>query len=69
MEVFDGQLYVSSTHCVYRLEDGKLKPVDFGDDVPLTCYHLTRPTASCGPSEPRMSCSSMVRLDAVLRID
>lgn len=41
MEVFDGQLYVSSTHFVYRLEDGKLKPVDFGDDVPLTCYHLS----------------------------
>ena len=41
MEVFDGQLYVSSTHFVYRLEDGKLKPVDFGDDVPQTCYHLS----------------------------
>ncbi|OEZ88671.1 hypothetical protein JAB6_07120 [Janthinobacterium sp. HH104] len=41
MEVFNGQLYVSSTHCVYRLEDGKLRPVDFGDDVPLTCYHLS----------------------------
>lgn len=41
MELFDGQLYVSSTHFVYRLEDGKLKPVDFGDDVPQTCYHLS----------------------------
>jgi hypothetical protein len=41
MEVFDGQLYLSSTHFVYRLEDGKLKPVDFGDDVPQTCYHLS----------------------------
>jgi len=41
MEVFDGQLYVSSNHFVYRLEDGKLTPVDFGDDVPRTCYHLS----------------------------
>ncbi|MFG3532876.1 hypothetical protein ACGF8B_40165 [Streptomyces sp. NPDC047917] len=41
MEVFGGKLYVSSTHFVYRLEDGKLKPVDFGDDVPQTCYHLS----------------------------
>jgi hypothetical protein len=41
MEVFDGQVYVSSTHFVYRLEGDKLKPVDFGDDVPRTCYHLS----------------------------
>lgn len=41
MEVFDGQVYVSSTHFVYRLGDGKLTPVDFGDDVPQTCYHLS----------------------------
>ncbi|WP_367867655.1 hypothetical protein [Pedobacter sp. WC2423] len=41
MEVFDGQLYVSSTSFVYRLEDGKLNPVDFGDDIPRTCYHLS----------------------------
>jgi hypothetical protein len=41
MEVFDGELYVSSSYFVYRLEDGKLKPVDFGDDIPRTCYHLS----------------------------
>ncbi|KQM54816.1 hypothetical protein ASE80_20500 [Pseudomonas sp. Leaf15] len=41
MEVFDGQVYVSSTHFVYRLEDSKLTPVDFGDDIPQTCYHLS----------------------------
>ncbi|WP_206232931.1 hypothetical protein [Xanthomonas sp.] len=41
MEVFDGQLYVSSSHLVYRLEGGKLIPVDFGDDAPQTCYHLS----------------------------
>ncbi|MGX1174929.1 hypothetical protein [Pseudomonas sp. R151218B TE3479] len=41
MEYFDGQLYVSSTHFVYRLEDGKLIPIDFGDDAPRTCYHLS----------------------------
>jgi hypothetical protein len=41
MEYFDGRLYVSSTHIVYVLEDGKLKPVDFGDDAPRTCYHLS----------------------------
>ncbi|KFE96917.1 hypothetical protein IX38_22630 [Chryseobacterium luteum] len=31
----------SSTSFVYRLEDGKLLPVDFGDDIPRTCYHLS----------------------------
>lgn len=41
MEYFDGQLYVSSTHFVYRLEGDTLKPVDFGDDAPRTCYHLS----------------------------
>jgi len=41
MEHFAGQLYVSSTHFVYRLEGDTLKPVDFGDDAPRTCYHLS----------------------------
>ncbi|WP_033062520.1 hypothetical protein [Pseudomonas sp. CFII68] len=41
MEYFDGQLYVSSTHFVYRLEGDTLKPVDFGDDAPRACYHLS----------------------------
>lgn len=41
MEVFNGEVYVSSTHFVYRLVDGKLKAVDFGDDVPGSCYHLS----------------------------
>jgi hypothetical protein len=41
LEIFNGDVYVSSTHFVYRLEDGKLIPVDFGDDVPQTCYHLS----------------------------
>lgn len=41
MEFFDGHLYVSSSRAVYRLEHGKLEPVDFGDDLPGTCYHLS----------------------------
>lgn len=41
MEIFNGEVYVSSTHFVYRLVDGKLKAVDFGDDVPSSCYHLS----------------------------
>lgn len=41
MEFFDGQLYVSSTRFVYQLLDGKLKPVDFGDEIVRTCYHLS----------------------------
>lgn len=41
MEVFDGQLYVSSTNFVYRLEDDKLTPVDFGDEFVQTCYLLS----------------------------
>lgn len=41
MEFFNGQLYVSSTRLVYQLLDGKLKPVDFGDEIVRTCYHLS----------------------------
>ncbi|WIF70065.1 hypothetical protein QN096_13265 [Metapseudomonas otitidis] len=41
MEIFNGEVYVSSTRFVYRLVDGKLKAVDFGDDVPGSCYHLS----------------------------
>ncbi|MCC9070555.1 hypothetical protein LNQ49_02935 [Flavobacterium sp. F-65] len=41
MEIFNGKLYVSSSHFVYQLVDDKLKPVDFGDEIPRTCYHLS----------------------------
>jgi hypothetical protein len=41
MEYFNGKLYISSTHFVYTLENEKLKLVDFGDDIPGTCYHLS----------------------------
>ncbi|HFH3924170.1 hypothetical protein [Pseudomonas aeruginosa] len=41
MEYFDGHLYVSSTHFVYRLVEGRLERVNFGDDVPASCYHLS----------------------------
>lgn len=41
MEYFNEKLYVSSTHFVYRLENDKLERVDFGDDIPGTCYHLS----------------------------
>ncbi|MCC9070554.1 hypothetical protein LNQ49_02930 [Flavobacterium sp. F-65] len=41
MEIFNGKLYVSSSHFVYQLVDGKLEPIDFGDEVPRTCYHLS----------------------------
>ena len=38
---FNGQLYVSSNSFVYRLEDGKLNPVDFGDEFVQACYLLS----------------------------
>lgn len=41
MEFFNDHLYVSSTRFVYRLENGRLQSVDFGDDIPGTCYHLS----------------------------
>lgn len=41
MEYFNGKLYISSTHFVYTLENEKLELVDFGDDIPGTCYHLS----------------------------
>ncbi|MCY1299630.1 hypothetical protein D9M69_462900 [compost metagenome] len=41
MEYFNEKLYVSSTHFVYALENGKLERVDFGEDIPGTCYHLS----------------------------
>jgi hypothetical protein len=41
LEWFDGKLYVSTMHAVYRLEDEKLELVDFGEDPPKTCYQLS----------------------------
>ena len=41
MEWFNGRLYVSTTHFVYELIGDQLRLVDFGDDPPTTCYHLS----------------------------
>ncbi|WP_256583198.1 MULTISPECIES: hypothetical protein [Pseudomonas] len=41
MEVFNDHVYISSTHFVYRLEGETLSVIDFGDDFPETCYHLS----------------------------
>lgn len=39
---FEGQLYLSTTSVVYRLDGDQLKLVDYGDgEVPTTCYHLS----------------------------
>lgn len=38
---FEGNLYLSTRSFVYRLKDGGLELVDFGDDTPETCYHLS----------------------------
>lgn len=34
-------LYVSTMYGVYTLAGDKLEPVDFGEDVPQSCYHLS----------------------------
>lgn len=41
LEWFEGELYVSTMSCVYRLKEEELELVDFGDDPPKTCYHLS----------------------------
>ncbi|MCF7221869.1 hypothetical protein [Marilutibacter chinensis] len=39
---FEGSLYLSTMEMLYRLVDGRLVPVDFGDcDIPSTCHHLS----------------------------
>lgn len=41
LEWFGGHLYVATLHFVYRLDGTSLTRVDFGDDPPTTCYHLS----------------------------
>ena len=41
LESYGGRIFVSSTRFVYELRNGSLVPVDFGTDVPATCYHLS----------------------------
>jgi hypothetical protein len=41
LEWFEKELYVSTMLYVYRLKDGELELVDFGDDTPQSCYHLS----------------------------
>lgn len=38
---FKEALYVSSSTAVYTLRNGRLQAVDFGDDVPDGCFHLS----------------------------
>lgn len=38
---FGGELYVSSATALYRLRDGHLIQVDFGEDQPTNCFHLS----------------------------
>lgn len=41
LQWFEGKLYVSTMSGVYRLEGEELEPVEFGDDPPKGCYHLS----------------------------
>lgn len=41
LEWFMGRLYVASTQFVYYLDADDLELVDFADDVPSSCYHLS----------------------------
>lgn len=38
---YDGKLYLSTMRGLYTLQGGSLVEVDFGDDTPATCYHLS----------------------------
>jgi len=41
LEWFEEKLYLSTMSNVFRLDRDKLEMVDFDDDVPTTCYHLS----------------------------
>jgi hypothetical protein len=41
LEWFEGNLYLSTMSHVYRLDGENLELVNFGDDPPTTCYHLS----------------------------
>jgi hypothetical protein len=41
VEWFDGSVYVSTMHAVYRLDKNALNKVDFGADAPKSCYQLS----------------------------
>lgn len=38
---YDGKLYLSTMRGLYTLQYGGLVEVDFGNDTPATCYHLS----------------------------
>ncbi|WP_437882282.1 hypothetical protein [Pseudomonas sp. LRF_L74] len=38
---YDGRLYLSTMHGLFTLADGKLIAVDFADQEPGSCYHLS----------------------------
>lgn len=38
---YAGKLYLSTMRGLYTLQGGSLVEVDFGDDTPATCYHLS----------------------------
>ena len=40
-EWYEGKLYVSTTSGVFWLTKGDLELLDFGEDTPKTCYHLS----------------------------
>lgn len=41
IEWFNEKLYVSTTESVYELKNDRIIPIDFGNEVPSTCYHLS----------------------------
>jgi hypothetical protein len=41
MECFNGKVYLSTMHRVFELDASGLRKVDFGEDPPLSCYHLS----------------------------
>ncbi len=41
LEWFEGKIYLSTMSNIFRLNNNRLEVVDFGDDTPKTCYHLS----------------------------
>jgi hypothetical protein len=41
LEWFGGKVYVSTMEQVYHLQAGQLTPVNFGNDVPESCYQMS----------------------------
>ena len=42
VEWFEGKLYIATIRALYTLADNAFVSVDFGDDLPTSCYRLLK---------------------------